>query len=82
MTILKLCQDCKWSERDRFGLRCYRPEVIKSDAWALSSFSETHIRGAGVDCRMERERSWLKGACGKRGALWESTPAGSKKEPK
>lgn len=67
-----LCKDCKWSRKysEGFGLRCYHPEVVAKNAWALSQ-SDAEGNAYGKDCREEREVRWPWGFCGMRGALWE-----------
>lgn len=78
MTDLKLCQNCKWSQPEKkfeWNNHCYHPLVIQYDAWALSkNAKDGDVRGCGVDCRLEREKGWISGRCGMRGALYEPRP--------
>lgn len=67
---LKLCRDCKWAihvERD-WLLKCRNPIVNMDDPWALAAKEPI----AGTACREERDKGWITGVCGKRGAKWES----------
>ncbi len=74
MSEPKLCKDCRYSEPEKgseWVLRCFMPQVIVNDSWALSSTAKQGPLGSGVTCHMERDRKW-PAPCGKRGAMWTS----------
>lgn len=85
MIELKLCQNCKWSEPEKnfeWNNRCFHPQVIRTDRWALSkNAKDNDRRGCGVDTGPEREKRWPRGACGMRGALYEPKEQPEQKEP-
>lgn len=69
MSQLKLCRECKWAITPEAGwlLQCSNPIVNMGDPWALAAVKPV----AGTACREEREKGFIRGVCGMRGAKWE-----------
>lgn len=67
-----LCMHCKYSKptpRSEWSNRCFNPEVVASDSWALANNDEG--KPCGRTCLEERKRvSWFA-PCGAKGKLWE-----------
>jgi hypothetical protein len=67
-----LCLDCKHAKPERpnsWNNRCFHPEVVAADAWALANNHEG--QPYGVSCRDERQKKLWFAPCGMKGRLWE-----------
>lgn len=66
-----LCMHCKYSQPDEHfprNNRCFHPQVIAKDSWALAKIDDG--KPFGSSCQDERQR-WFFAACGRKGKLWE-----------
>lgn len=70
---VKFCKDCDWSKpeyRSEWCNRCYNPQVVAKNNWALGNNCDNE-ESCGVSCSDERNKKWFA-ACGMKGKLWVS----------